>query len=57
LNLGPLALLDAGGFTPGVVAHVGEHDPEGNAEVAAEGGGEAVRVSRLLSDRLYVGAP
>jgi hypothetical protein len=39
------------------VAEVGERDPQGNVEVTVEGGGEAIRVSRDLSDRLYVGAP
>jgi DtxR family Mn-dependent transcriptional regulator len=56
-NLGSLTLLDEGGFIPGVVAMVGERDPEGSVEVTVEGGGEAIRVSRDLSDRLYVGAP
>ena len=56
-NLGSLALLNEGGFIPGVVAEVGERDPQGNVEVTVEGGGEAIRVSRDLSDRLYVGAP
>jgi DtxR family Mn-dependent transcriptional regulator len=57
LNLGSLTLLDEGGFIPGVVAEVGERDPEGNVEVTVEGGGEGIRVSRDLSDRLYVGVP
>ena len=57
LNLGSLTLLDEGGFIPGVVAEVGPRDPEGNVEVTVEGAGEAIRVSRDLSDRLYVGAP
>jgi DtxR family Mn-dependent transcriptional regulator len=57
LNLGSLTLLDQGGFIPGVVAEVGGRDPEGNVEVTVEGGNEAIRVSRDLSDRLYVGAP
>jgi DtxR family transcriptional regulator, Mn-dependent transcriptional regulator len=57
LNLGSLTLLDESGFIPGVVARVGERDPEGNMEVTVEGGAEPLRVSRDLSDRLYVGAP
>jgi DtxR family Mn-dependent transcriptional regulator len=57
LNLGSLTLLDEGGFIPGVVAEVGERDAEGNVEVTVEGGGEGIRVSRDLSDRLYVGVP
>jgi DtxR family transcriptional regulator, Mn-dependent transcriptional regulator len=57
LNLGSLTLLDEGGFIPGVVAEVGRRDPEGNVEVTVEGGGEGIRVSRDLSDRLYVGVP
>jgi len=57
LNLGSLTLLDEGGFIPGVVAEVGPRDPEGNMEVTVQGKGEAIRVSRHLSDRLYVGAP
>jgi hypothetical protein len=56
-NLGSLTLLDEGGFIPGVVAEVGDHDPEGNIGVTVEGGREAIRVPRDLSDRLYVGAP
>ena len=56
-NLGSLTLLDEGGFIPGVVATVGDRDPEGNIEVTVEGGPGAIRVSRDLSDRLYVGAP
>jgi DtxR family Mn-dependent transcriptional regulator len=56
-NLGSLTLLDEGGFIPGVVAKVGERDPEGNVGVTVEGGREAIRVPRDLSDRLYVGAP
>jgi len=39
------------------VAEVGPRDPEGNMEVTVQGKGEAIRVSRHLSDRLYVGAP
>jgi DtxR family transcriptional regulator, Mn-dependent transcriptional regulator len=57
LNLGSLTLLDESGFIPGVVARVGARDPEGNMEVMVEGGAEPLRVSRDLSDRLYVGAP
>ena len=33
------------------------HDPEGNGEGAVKVGGGAIRVSRHLSDRLYLGAP
>ena len=36
-NLGSLTLLDEGGFIPGVVATVGDRDPEGNVEVMVEG--------------------
>ena len=57
LNFDSLTLLDDGGFIPGVVAHVGIRDPEGTVEVTVEGGKESIRVSRDLSDRLYVGAP
>jgi DtxR family Mn-dependent transcriptional regulator len=57
LNLGSLTLLDEGGFIPGVVAEVGTRDPEGNVEVTVEGGSGVMRLSRDLSDRLYVGAP
>jgi DtxR family transcriptional regulator, Mn-dependent transcriptional regulator len=56
-NLGSLTLLDEGGFIPGVVATVGDRDTEGSVEVTVDGGGEPIRVSRDLSDRLYVGAP
>jgi DtxR family Mn-dependent transcriptional regulator len=56
-NLGSLTLLEDGGFIPGVVAMVGDRDSEGAVEVKVEGGREAIRVSRDLSDRLYVGAP
>jgi DtxR family transcriptional regulator, Mn-dependent transcriptional regulator len=56
-NLGSLTLLDDGGFIPGVVAEVGDRDLEGNVEVTVDGGRGAIRVSRDLSDRLYVGAP
>jgi DtxR family Mn-dependent transcriptional regulator len=56
-NLGSLTLLDEGGFIPGVVATVGDRDPEGSVEVTVDGGGAAIRVSRDLSDRLFVGAP
>lgn len=38
-------------------AHQGERDPDGDAEVTVEGGGEGVRVSRDLSHRLYVRVP
>jgi DtxR family transcriptional regulator, Mn-dependent transcriptional regulator len=57
LNVGSLTLLDEGGFIPGVVAEVGVRDPEGNVEVMVEGGNASIRVSRDLSDRLYVGVP
>jgi DtxR family transcriptional regulator, Mn-dependent transcriptional regulator len=57
LNLGSLELLDEGGFIPGAVARVGARDPDGTMEVTVEGGQEAIRVSRDLSDRLFVGAP
>jgi DtxR family transcriptional regulator, Mn-dependent transcriptional regulator len=57
LNLGSLTLLDEGGFIPGAVAEVGRRDPEGNVEVTVEGGLGAIRVSRALSDRLFVAAP
>jgi DtxR family Mn-dependent transcriptional regulator len=57
LNLGSLTLLDEGGFIPGAVAQVDGRDPEGNVEMTVEGGAGAIRVSRDLSDRLYVGAP
>jgi DtxR family transcriptional regulator, Mn-dependent transcriptional regulator len=56
-NLGSLTLLDEGGFIPGAVATVGDRDPEGSVEVTVDGGGAAIRVSRDLSDRLFVGAP
>jgi DtxR family Mn-dependent transcriptional regulator len=56
-NLGSLTLLDEGGFIPGAVAEVVTRDPDGNVEVTVEGGAEAIRVSRDLSDRLYVGVP
>jgi DtxR family transcriptional regulator, Mn-dependent transcriptional regulator len=56
-NLGSLTLLEDGGFIPGVVAMVGDRDTEGAVEVKVEGAREAIRVSRDLSDRLYVGAP
>jgi DtxR family Mn-dependent transcriptional regulator len=56
LNLGSLTLLDEGGFIPGAIARVGGRDGEGNLVVTVEG--EApIRVSRELSDRLFVGAP
>ncbi len=57
LNLGSLTLLDEGGFIPGAVARVGGRDTDGTVEVTVEGGDEALRVSRDLSDRLFVGAP
>jgi FeoA domain len=57
LNLGSLTLLDEGGFIPGVVAKVGGRDPDGTVEVTVEGAPEAIRVSRDLSGRLFVGAP
>jgi DtxR family transcriptional regulator, Mn-dependent transcriptional regulator len=56
LNLGSLTLLDEGGFIPGAVARVGGRDGEGNLELTVEGAAP-IRVSRALSDRLYVGAP
>jgi len=56
-NLGSLTLLDEGGFIPGAVARVGDHDPAGNVEVTVEGGREAILVTLDLSDRLYVGDP
>jgi DtxR family transcriptional regulator, Mn-dependent transcriptional regulator len=55
-NLGSLALLDTGGFIPGVVARVSGRDGEGNVEVTVEGGA-LISVSRDLSDRLFVGVP
>jgi DtxR family transcriptional regulator, Mn-dependent transcriptional regulator len=57
LNLGSLTLLDEGGFIPGAVARVGGRDTEGTVEVTVEGGDERLRVSRDLSDRLFVGVP
>jgi DtxR family transcriptional regulator, Mn-dependent transcriptional regulator len=57
LNLGSLTLLDEGGFIPGAVAEVGRRDPDGNVEVTVEGGAGAIRVSRALSDRLFVATP
>ncbi|HEX3334304.1 MAG TPA: metal-dependent transcriptional regulator [Acidimicrobiales bacterium] len=57
LNLGSLTLLDESGFIPGVVARVGGRDTDGAMEVTVEGGDAAIRVSRDLSDRLFVGAP
>jgi hypothetical protein len=50
-------LLDDGGFIPGAVALVGGHDTDGTVEVTVEGGDEKLRVSRDLSDRLFVGSP
>jgi DtxR family transcriptional regulator, Mn-dependent transcriptional regulator len=57
LNFGSLTLLDEGGFIPGAVAEVVTRDPDGSVEVTVEGGAGAIRVSRDLSDRLYVGVP
>ncbi len=57
LNLGSLTMLDESGFIPGAVAKVGGRDSDGSVEVAVEGGGESIRVSRDLSDRLFVAAP
>jgi DtxR family Mn-dependent transcriptional regulator len=57
LNLGSLTLLDESGFIPGAVARVGGRDTDGTMEVTVEGGDERLRVSRDLSDRLYVGVP
>jgi DtxR family Mn-dependent transcriptional regulator len=57
LNLGSLTLLDESGFIPGAVARVGGRDTDGTVEVTVEGGDERLRVSRDLSDRLYVGVP
>ena len=56
LNLGSLTLLDRGGFIPGAVAEVGRRDPDGTMELTVEGGTGAIRVSRDLSDRLFVAA-
>jgi DtxR family Mn-dependent transcriptional regulator len=56
-NLGSLELLDEGGFIPGAVARVGGRDGEGALEVTVDGETEAIRVSRDLSSRLFVGAP
>ncbi len=56
LNLGSLELLDEGRFIPGAVARVSGRDGEGNVEVEVEGAA-ALRVSRELSDRLFVGVP
>jgi DtxR family Mn-dependent transcriptional regulator len=56
LNLGSLTLLDRGGFIPGAVAEVGGRDPDGTLELTVEGGTGAIRVSRELSDRLFVAA-
>jgi DtxR family Mn-dependent transcriptional regulator len=56
LNLGSLTMLDESGFIPGAVAVVGHRDGEGAVEVAVEGA-DTIRVSRDLSDRLFVGAP
>jgi DtxR family transcriptional regulator, Mn-dependent transcriptional regulator len=57
LNLGSLTLLDEGGFIPGVVAKVGVRAADGTVEVRVDGAPEAIRVSRDLSGRLFVGAP
>ena len=57
LNLGSLTMLDEGGFIPGVVARVGGRDTDGTMEVTVEGNEAAIRVSRDLSDRLFVGSP
>ena len=57
LNLGSLTLLDEGGFIPGVVARVGGRDADGAVEVRVEGAVEPIRVSRDLSERLFVGTP
>ncbi len=56
LNLGSLTLLDRGGFIPGAVAEVGGREPDGTMELTVEGGTGAIRVSRDLSDRLFVAA-
>jgi DtxR family transcriptional regulator, Mn-dependent transcriptional regulator len=56
LNYGSLTLLDEGGFIPGAVAEIGVRDPEGTVEVTVPGA-PPIRVSRELSDRLFVGAP
>ena len=56
MNFGSLELLDEGGFIPGAVARVGGRDPEGTVEVTVDGNSEAIRVSRHLSTRLFVGA-
>jgi len=57
MNLGSLELLDDGGFIPGAVARVGGREPEGAVEVTVDGGAGAIRVSRDLSGRLFVGVP
>jgi DtxR family Mn-dependent transcriptional regulator len=57
LNLGSLTLLDESGFIPGAVARIGGRDTDGTMEVTVEGGDERLRVSRDLSDRLFVGVP
>ena len=57
LNLGSLTLLDEGGFIPGAVARVGGRDSDGTMEVTVEDGRPPIRVSRDLSDRLFVGTP
>jgi DtxR family transcriptional regulator, iron-dependent repressor len=56
-NLGSLTMLDEGGFIPGAVARVDGRDTDGTVEVTVEGGAAAIRVSRDLSGRLFVGVP
>ena len=56
-NLGSLELLGEGGFIPGAVARVSGRDPAGAVEVTVDGETEAIRVSRDLSSRLFVGVP
>ena len=57
LNLGSLTLLDEGGFIPGAVA--ARRRPRRRRHRRGHGGGRrrGLRVSRDLSDRLFVGAP
>jgi len=57
LNFGSLTLLDEGGFIPGVVAHVGDRDADGNVAVTVEGGDAPISVPPSLSDSLFVGSP
>ena len=57
LNLGSLTLLDEGGFIPGAVAAVGGRDADGQRGGRRWRGRAALRVSRELSDRLFVAAP